>query len=60
MELNGGALIYFSCYSKNGKMVRFGFGTVSKLLLTIKDNLSNDNEEEKSQKPLFFHFKVTS
>jgi hypothetical protein len=30
--------------------------TVSKLLLTIKDSLSNDNEEEKSQKPCVFHF----
>jgi hypothetical protein len=30
--------------------------TVLKLLLTIKDSLSNDNEEEKSQKPLCFPF----
>jgi hypothetical protein len=27
-------------------------------LLTIKDSLSNDNEEEKSQKLCVFHFKV--
>jgi hypothetical protein len=42
-----GALIYFSCYSKMGKWFDCGFETVSKLLLTIKNNLSNDNEEEK-------------
>jgi 16S rRNA C1402 (ribose-2'-O) methylase RsmI len=32
--------------------------TVSKLLLTIKDSLSNDNEEEKITKAFVFHFKV--
>jgi hypothetical protein len=39
-------------------MVRLRFETVSKLLLTIKNNLSNDNEEEKITKAFFFHFKV--
>jgi hypothetical protein len=53
MELNPNPLIYFCCYSKMGKGSLAVLETVSKLLLTIKDSLSNDNEEEKITKPLF-------
>jgi hypothetical protein len=57
MELNP-KLIYFLLLFQKWEKVRLRFRDRFKLLLTIKDSLSNDNEEEKSQKPLFFHFKV--
>jgi hypothetical protein len=53
MELNPNPLIYFCCYSKWEKGSLAVLETVSKLLLTIKDSLSNDNEEKKSQKLCF-------
>jgi hypothetical protein len=43
---------------QNGKGSLAVLETVSKLLLTIKDSLSNDDEEEKITKALCFHFKV--
>jgi hypothetical protein len=58
MELNPNPLIYFCCYSKMEKGSLAVLETVSKLLLTIKDSLSNDDEEEKITKALCFHFKV--
>jgi hypothetical protein len=57
MELNPIPTDLFLLLFQNGKRAAV-LETVSKLLLTIKDSLSNDNEEEKSQKPLCFHFKV--
>jgi hypothetical protein len=53
MELNGPTDL-FLLFQK--KWFDCCLETVSKLLLTIKDSLSNDNEEEKSQKPLCFPF----
>jgi DNA-binding MltR family transcriptional regulator len=54
MELVG-ATDLFQLLFKMGKWFDCVFETVSKLL-TIKNNLSNDNEEEKITKPLFFPF----
>jgi hypothetical protein len=53
MELNANTDLFLLLF-QNGKMVRLRFETVSKLLLTIKDNLSNDNEEEKITKAFVF------
>jgi hypothetical protein len=53
MELNANTDL-FQLLFQNGKMVRLPFETVSKLLLTIKNNLSNDNEEEKITKAFVF------
>jgi DNA-binding MltR family transcriptional regulator len=47
----------FQLLFKMGKWFDWCLETVSKLL-TIKDNLSNDNEEEKITKAFVFHFKV--
>ncbi|MFT7165153.1 MAG: hypothetical protein ACI9CZ_001742, partial [Flavobacterium sp.] len=60
MELNSGPtdlfLLLFEKWEKGSIPV---LETVSKLLLTIKDNLSNDNEEEKITKAFVFAiFKV--
>jgi hypothetical protein len=56
MELNAIRANYFFYYSKMGKGFDSVLETISKLLQTIKENLSNDNEE--SRRLLFFIFKV--
>jgi hypothetical protein len=50
MELNPIPIDLFLLI-QNGKRLACCLRDRSKLLLTIKDSLSNDNEEEKSQKP---------
>jgi hypothetical protein len=59
MELNPNPTDLFLLLFQNGKRARLFLETVSKLLLTIKDSLSNDNEEEKITKAFVFSiFKV--
>jgi hypothetical protein len=52
MELNPNPTDLFLLLFQNGKGLACCLRDRLKLLLT-KDSLSNDNEEEKSQKPLF-------
>jgi hypothetical protein len=60
MELNAIRANYFFYYSKMGKGSIPVLETISKLLQTIKENLSNDNEEEKSRRLLFLLFSKSS